>query len=137
MAQAAAAALLVAGGAWAAFDFTDDVFDHQDELHQRWREAQALRAHVEQSRVRVDVVDAGPPVVLTLTNEGATTLDAAALTVLLDGERSVVASWTVDGRSSDVWPPLSTLEVTMDAAETVTDRVAVATGHGVMAYGGP
>lgn len=136
MAQAAAAALLLAGGAWSAFGFTENLFDEQDALQKEWRDAQDLQIFIGDSAIQVDSVVAGPPVVVTLTNTGTTTLDASAVTVLLDGVAATVDSWTVEGVSSNVWTPGATLALTMDLAASVTDRAAVATEHGVMAFGG-
>ncbi len=81
----------------------------------------------------INNIPAGSEVVVTLTNNGSTSLTVSETDLLINGtyiQRSELSTEVDTDASTDLWLPGETLDITYDTSGAV-NRVRVVTEHGV------
>jgi archaellum component FlaF (FlaF/FlaG flagellin family) len=117
----------------AGYQATAALFDSMHTLQVAREGAWSLEERALHAAARVVAVAAADGVVeVTVENSGSTTLDASVVDVLLDGAPTPVDARDVGGAATSVWPPLSTLHLTLIAPPP--SNVVVATGAGALAF---
>jgi archaellum component FlaF (FlaF/FlaG flagellin family) len=128
-----AAAIVLAAVTVAGYQATAALLDSMHTLQAAREASWALEERALRAAARVVAVDAaGGTVDIEVENSGSETLDASAVDVLLDGEPATVDAREVGGVATSVWPPLSTLHLTLTAPSP--SDVVVATGAGALAF---
>jgi len=129
---AGAAAIVLVALAVAGFRLTGAWLDADQSLREAMADAAQRDAQSVHAAIAVQDVNTSGPVVVTVLNTGSATLDASHVDVLADGIPRTVDVRQVDGASHDVWPPGSTLTLTL--AGGVPGRIVVDTDVGALAY---
>ncbi len=134
LSHAAAGGIVFFAATLAGFQLSGDLFDQQEKLAADWEAFYLDQEQLDRTAFTIDDVRrfGASRTEITMTNTGATTIDASSLTVLYDGLPEVAVSWLIDGTVTDVWHPGGVIVV--ETAALDPNDVAVADALGVKAY---
>lgn len=136
---AAAGGILVIGFLFCASVVANSYLSTQNEVQASMKEAELRMEQARQGEMQIDGVAYAPgpdEVTIDATNMGSVTYNLTKLDVLVDGvvHTADVTQMEVENTATNVWPPLTALEIIVDNIPSSPSSVQIVAASGVQAF---